>query len=41
MFTASVEVSSLAEQPKVEEALAIMARDDPSLLLSNDEDTGG
>jgi elongation factor G len=40
VFFASIEPSSLAEQKPLEEALAMLLREDPSLHVSVDEDSG-
>lgn len=40
VFTAALEVASLSEQTKLDEALEICVREDPSLVVSHDEDTG-
>jgi translation elongation factor EF-G len=37
VFKAAIEMDTLSEEKKVNAALAIMTRDDPSLSLENDE----
>jgi len=40
VFTASIEIDSPSEEAKLNDALAILTRDDPSLTVNNDEETG-
>lgn len=40
VFTAAVEVDSMADEKRLQGALAIMLREDPSLQLSEDKETG-
>jgi elongation factor G len=40
VFTASLEVNSASEQKALDEALAVLTREDPSLVASVNEDTG-
>lgn len=40
VFTASLEVGSASEQKALEEALAVLVREDPSLHVRTNEDTG-
>lgn len=40
VFTASLELESSADEAKLSEALAILTRDDPSLILTQDEEMG-
>ena len=40
VFSASLELESSADEKKLENALSILTRDDPSLVVTNDRETG-
>ena len=40
VFSIALELESISMEPKLFEAMAIMTRDDPSLVFTNDEETG-